>query len=94
MEFLAYLAAPAIAVLMDKIYYGSVKNIMFGFFPIKKKYVYSEFLNKRLIGIVISSFLIAYAGLNRDLLIGIVGTTFFGFPFFDICGYIPSRAAI
>ena len=77
MEFLAYLAAPAIAILMDKMYYGSVKNIIFGFFPVKKKYTYSDFINYRLIGIAISSFLITYAGMNRDLLFGMIGAAIF-----------------
>lgn len=77
MEFLAYLVAPAIAILMDKMYYGSMKNIIFGFFPVKKKYVYSDFSNFRIIGTVVSSFIITYAGINEDLLVGMIGAAIF-----------------
>lgn len=79
MQLLVYLAAPPLALLMDRMYYGSVKNIIFGFFPATRKYAYGEFANYRLIGIVLSSLIIAYAGVARDIVPGMVGAVIFLF---------------
>jgi len=77
MEHLLYLSAPLIAILTDKMYYGSAKNIIFGFFPVKRKYLHNEFMNYRLVGIVTSSFAITYAGINKNITIGMAGAAIF-----------------
>ncbi len=84
MEFLAYLASPPLALLMDMMYYGSVKNIIFGFFPMKRKYSYREFVNYRLVGTISASLVIAYAAISEDIAIGMVGAVIFLFSHFLI----------
>jgi len=84
MQFLIYLAAPPLGLLMDMMYYGSVKNIIFGFFPMRRKYSYGEFLNFRLIGTIFSSIVIAYAAISEDIAIGMVGAVIFLFSHFLI----------
>lgn len=79
MEFLAYLAAPPIALFMDKMYYSSVKSLIFGYFPVKRKYSYREFLNSRLVGTIFASLLIAYATIYKDIAIAMVGAAIFIF---------------
>lgn len=76
-EFIAYLAAPAMAIIMDRLYFESEKGILFGFFPIKTRYSYKDFFGYRIIGTVSSSFLCAYGGVEKEIVPGMVGAAIF-----------------
>jgi hypothetical protein len=84
MELLAYIFAPILAVFIDFMYFESVKNIIFGFFPIKNKYEYKRFFSKRVLGIMLSSFIISYSVINKNLVFSMLGCAIFIFFHFAI----------
>lgn len=76
-ELIAFLAAPAIGILMDKVYFESMIHIVNGFLTRKKQYEWHDFINSRLIGISISSLGIAYAIIEKNIVIGMISAIIF-----------------
>jgi hypothetical protein len=84
MELLIYIFAPFLAIFMDFMYFESVKSIIFGFFPVKNKYIYKQFFSMRIFGIIFSSLIISYSVKNKELIFSMIGCLIFLFFHFAI----------
>jgi hypothetical protein len=69
---------------MDKMYFDSAKNLIYSFKIPKKVYKYRDFANFRLIGIIISSFILAYAGISKSLTTAMIAASIFAIFHFYI----------
>jgi hypothetical protein len=66
MDALAYLLFPIFFVFMDVIYFVSIMNVVSGFINIKREYKYKDFLNYRVFGIILSSFIGAFSWVTMN----------------------------
>ena len=72
-----YIAAPAVGMLLDWLYFDSMIHIIRGSFPVKEQHPYRDFLDGRLVGIAASSLVIAHASVVASLTVAMFGASLF-----------------